>query len=231
MGSPTADAVLFDLFGTLVPVDPEIGWLEQVRMMAEPVGVPFDQFVAEFRATTADRMTGALTIPDNIRHVCAVAGVTVDDDQVAASAAARLDVLSRWLVPRPPTLPALQRLRDAGLPLALVSDCGWDVVDLWPGTSMAPYFQTAVLSAEAGTKKPDAAMYLTACEQLGVRPERCLYVGDGNSTELTGAAAVGLRAIHIDAERPEFPASDYEGASWTGERVTSLAEIPPLAGC
>ncbi|MQA02875.1 MAG: HAD hydrolase-like protein [Streptosporangiales bacterium] len=81
-----------------------------------------------------------------------------------------------------------------------------------------------------GTQKPDARMYLTACDGLGVAPERCLYVGDGNSNELTGATAVGLRAVYLDAERPLRPAADYEGASWTGERVTSLAEIPPLLG-
>lgn len=225
------DAVLFDLFGTLVPVDPDVGWPEQMRVMAEPVGVPVDRFSAEFRGSSPDRMTGALTVPEDVRRICALAGVDVDDEQVATSLAARHEVLSRWMQPREPTLPALRRLRNAGVPLALVSDCSWDAAELWPSTSMAPYFQTAVLSAELGTQKPDPTMYLTACKQLDVRPERCLYVGDGNSHELTGAAAVGLRVVHIDAERPEFPAPGYEGADWTGERVTSLAEIPPLAGC
>ena len=228
---PTVDAVLFDLFGTLVPVEPDVGWAEQMRRMAEPVGVPVDVFGAEFRASFADRMAGALTVTENIRLVCERAGVTVDDDQVAAAVRARQQILRRWLVPREPTLPALRRLRDAGVPMALVSDCSSDVVEMWPQLPMAEFFATAVLSARMRTTKPDPVMYLTACEGLGVRPERCLYVGDGNSTELTGATEVGLRAVHIDAERPAFPGPAYEGARWTGERVTSLAEIPPLVGC
>ena len=42
-------------------------------------------------------------------------------------------------------------------------------------------------------------MYLTACERLRVEPEECLYVGDGGSRELTGAAAVGMTAVRLVA--------------------------------
>lgn len=224
------DAVLFDLFGTLVPQAPELSWPEQMRSLAEPLGMPAEEFGVGYRALTEDRMTGACTVEEAIRQICADAGVALDQTQVAAAVAARIEVLRQWLRPRPATLPALDRLRSAGVPIALVSDCSSDTTPLWPQTPMAPYFQTAVLSAEMGTRKPDPRMYLTACEALGVEPANCLYVGDGNSNELTGASAVGLRAVHLDAERPARPAPDYEGASWAGEQVTSLAEIPPLVG-
>jgi len=38
-------------------------------------------------------------------------------------------------------------------------------------------------------------MYRLACTGLAVTPAECLYVGDGGSGELTGAAAVGMRPV------------------------------------
>ncbi|MQA78383.1 MAG: HAD-IA family hydrolase [Streptosporangiales bacterium] len=221
-------AVLFDFFGTLVPAGPEESWDEQMRRLAEPLGLPVDVVGDGFTRTRPQRMAGTLDFATSIQQICAGAGVPVTDAQVEAAEAARIASMRRWMTPRDVTLPTLRRLRDAGVPLALVSDCSPDVEDIWPTTPMAAYFPVAVFSSAMGTRKPDPVMYATAYEALGVAPEHCMYVGDGNSNELTGAAALGIRTIHLDAERPERPGADYEGASWTGERITSLAELPAL---
>ncbi|MQA02876.1 MAG: hypothetical protein GEV07_09190 [Streptosporangiales bacterium] len=132
------DALLFDLFGTLVPVAPALSWPEQMRLLAEPLGMPTDEFAAGYGALTRDRMTGACTVTESIRQICASACVAVDETQLAAAVAAREEMLRKWLVPRPATLPALDRLRAAGVPLALVSDASSDAAQLWPDTPMAP---------------------------------------------------------------------------------------------
>lgn len=221
-------AVLLDFFGTLVPAAPEESWEEQMRQVAEPLGLPVDVVGDGFRRTRPERMDGTLDFATSIRQISSAAGVPVTDAQVEAAEAARIASMRRWMTPRAVTLPTLRRLRDAAVPLALVSDCSPDVEDIWPTTPMAEFFPVAVFSSAMGTRKPDPVMYATAYEALGVAPEHCVYVGDGNSNELTGASSLGIRTIHLDAERPQHPGADYEGATWTGERITSLDELPAL---
>ena len=40
--------------------------------------------------------------------------------------------------------------------------------------------------------KPDSDIYQHACKNLGVAPSDCIFIGDGNSDELQGAAQVGM---------------------------------------
>jgi len=46
-------------------------------------------------------------------------------------------------------------------------------------------------------EKPDPRIYHLALERLKVKPQDCLYVGDGSSHELTGARKVGMHPVQI----------------------------------
>ncbi|MGH9890594.1 MAG: HAD family hydrolase, partial [bacterium] len=73
----------------------------------------------------------------------------------------------------------------------------------------------------------DPRLYQSACERLGVDPGECLFVGDGGSSELSGAAAVGMSAIQLLAfEGPDEPIGygDVREA-WDGPKVKSLTEL------
>ena len=87
--------------------------------------------------------------------------------------------------------PALERLRQAGLALACVSN--WDVslAGHLERAGLAGFFAEIVSSAEAGSAKPDPGVFLVALERLGVPPGRALHVGDGEG-DAQGAAAAGL---------------------------------------
>jgi putative hydrolase of the HAD superfamily len=100
---------------------------------------------------------------------------------------------------------------------------------LWPDLPFARFIEVPVFSCEAGLKKPDPRIFRLAGKGLGIAPEECAYVGDGYSNELSGATAVGMRAIHLappDEEPFDYPT--YEGATWEGERVASLSELIEL---
>src|SRR5262249_22923823 len=103
--------------------------------------------------------------------------------------------------PYPATLPTLTTLRERGIPLGLVSDCtalmGRAILER---VELLPYLDAVALSYEVGRAKPEAAIYRVAVDGLGVPPENCLYVGDGGSDELTGAAALGMTTVRIDQE-------------------------------
>jgi len=86
------------------------------------------------------------------------------------------------------------------------------VVDHHPAHA---HFDALVISTEIGAGKPDAKMYLTICEKLGVSPEDCLFVDD-RECNLNGAMAVGMRAVQMCRDGL---------AEWNGPAVHDLAEL------
>jgi HAD superfamily hydrolase (TIGR01549 family) len=96
--------------------------------------------------------------------------------------------------PYPDAEPVLRALRDRGLPLAVVSDVGWDLRPVFAQHRLGGYFATFVMSYQLGVTKPAAIMFHTACERLGVDPPEAMMVGD-NFRNDGGAADAGLRTL------------------------------------
>jgi putative hydrolase of the HAD superfamily len=222
-------AVVFDLFGTLVYEFPRADWDGWLDMAAAVLEADRNAFHAAWTATAVERQTGLLgDIEENLRTVAARAGAWPSESQLAEAMEARTQMYRKWFVPRPGALEVLAQLRSAGYPLALVSMCAPDTPAMWRSSALAGTVEVEVFSCEVALRKPDAAIYLRACEGLGVEPSECLYVGDGSYRELSGAAAVGMRPVLIrdPDETAEMLRPDPD--DWGGERVASLLEIPAL---
>jgi putative hydrolase of the HAD superfamily len=91
----------------------------------------------------------------------------------------------------PDTLPTLKAVRDRGLRVGIVSDTGFDLRPAMDQLGLSPFLNTVVMSFEHGVCKPAATVFLTACDQLHVLPERTLMVGDNPLTD-SGAVDVGM---------------------------------------
>ncbi|NKZ06787.1 HAD family hydrolase [Actinomadura latina] len=89
---------------------------------------------------------------------------------------------------------------------------------------LADVLPYVVASSEAGSAKPDAGIFRTACAGLGVPPDEAVYVGDRLVTDAQGAAAAGLAGIWLD--RSGDPAPE----ELTVPRVTTLEALPRLLG-
>lgn len=121
----------------------------------------------------------------------------------------------------------LARLRAAGLPVAVVSNCSSDVRAMLTSSPLAAVLDAVVLSAETGLMKPDPAIYARAAAALDVDPVDCLYVGDGGDDELHGAAAAGMTPVLLDPDPDTEP--DAEPAiPFAGPRIRSLSGLLPL---
>ena len=92
------------------------------------------------------------------------------------------------------TVILLRALADRSVPVAVVSDIGWDLRPIFEHYGVADCVNAWVLSFEHGTEKPDPALFLAACASLGIEPSAALMVGDSVSKD-GGAAAAGLRAL------------------------------------
>jgi len=91
----------------------------------------------------------------------------------------------------PDTLPTLKALRDRGLRVGIVSDTGFDLRPAMDLLGLSPFVNTVVMSFEYGVCKPAATVFLTACDQLRVDPQRTLMVGDNPLTD-SGAVTAGM---------------------------------------
>ena len=96
----------------------------------------------------------------------------------------------------PDTLPTLQALSERGVRLGVVSDTGFDLRPAMDLLGLTPFFQTVVMSFEYGVCKPAAKVFLTACDQLRVSPDRTLMVGDNPLTD-SGAVATGMHVFLV----------------------------------
>jgi HAD superfamily hydrolase (TIGR01509 family) len=226
------DGVLFDFHGTLAQVEDAVAW---VLAAARECGVDLDRARATAladRLVTAGRPGGPLParVPPHLAEVWAdrdldghchraaytglAAMVPVD---VAGLPDALYDRLLRpegWL-PYADTAGTLRSLREARVPVAVVSNTGFDIRPHFTAWGLADLVDAFVLSYEVGRCKPDPGIFLRACGVLGVEPERALMVGDTPAD--AGAVRAGCATLVL-------PAADAGAVNGLG---ASLA----LAGC
>jgi HAD superfamily hydrolase (TIGR01549 family) len=106
----------------------------------------------------------------------------------------------RW-VPFTDSEPTLHALHDAGVPVGVVSDTGWDYRPVFERLGWLHLFDAIVFSYEHGAAKPTPALFTTACAQLGVEPGQVLMVGDNALTD-GGAIATGLSVLLLPPAWP-----------------------------
>ena len=218
-------AVIFDLFGTLVDMYP---WTESnrvLREMAERLAIPPDEFIDSWHATFEERMTG--TFPryqDCIRYISRQCGVLVKDEQVELAARTREIMTERELAAtRDGAIEVLSYLKANGYKTGLISDCCTIIPEIWDTTPFAPLIDVAVFSCIMGIKKSDPRIYRTTTRRLAVKPEQCLYIADGIGQELNSAAKLGMQAVMIRTS--DDRADDPYREKWDGPVISSLQEV------
>lgn len=98
----------------------------------------------------------------------------------------------------PDALEALAALQARGIPLAVVSNWQSGLSHFCTELGLSPFFEHVLSSADVGIEKPDARIFLDACDRLGTSPEHTLHVGDTHFDDYVGATSAGLQAVLID---------------------------------
>jgi putative hydrolase of the HAD superfamily len=113
---------------------------------------------------------------------------------------------SKSLAVEPDVLETLDRLRADGKRLGLVSN-----ITLLPRLiredldrmSLGSRLDGTVFSSEVGVRKPDPRIFREALERLGASPAETVFVGDRLYDDISGAQAVGMRAVLTKQFRQE----------------------------
>lgn len=222
------EAVIFDFFGTLVPIYTVNSHNELLSAMADKIGIPSDFFIDRWLSTFSERVTGKL--PDlysNIMKICDEFGASPTKEQCEVAIEIRLEYTKNHICPKKDAIRTLSRIKELGFGLGLITDCSSELPRIWKETEFAPYFDVTLFSCIEGTKKPDPSIYKKACTLLNVTPVKCLYIGDGGSNELTGAKNVGMKpALIFDNNEQGNPNSHrVEEEEWGGTIIYSFSQV------
>jgi HAD superfamily hydrolase (TIGR01549 family) len=198
-------AVLFDVDFTLVKPGPDLG-PEGYQLLGKRFGLELDPArYPEARAAAVETIERHPEL-DHDEEVWVlfteriIRGMGGDSDRAYECA---LEMTRAWEHAEnfelyEDTLPVLAALREHGLKIGLVSNTGRNLDAFIEHHSLD--VDAAVSSGAHGKTKPHPAIFQSALERLGVKPEEAAMVGDSPEDDVEGAKALGMRALLIDRD-------------------------------
>ena len=225
-------AVLLDAGGTLI--HPDHAFILD-RLAGEGVDADVDDYPAARRR--ADAAVGDILRSDDpgndetrirVWFTTLLLGLGLPESRLQAVAE---DIRRRhaeanlWVRPVPGTRAMLERLEEAGLRLAVISNADGQVAEYLENAGLADLFEFILDSALEGVEKPDPRIFRTALERLGLEPAQTVYVGDTWPVDVVGARGVGIPAVWLSEDDRE-PPDALDGVV----RIRSILDLPGALG-
>ena len=230
-GVPPPRAILFDVFGTLVTYQPDLGRLAypQTHQAAGALGFEgtHDEFVAAWDASSARLEVAAaatcveFSMTDAARAFGEWCGLAIDGDDARELGSS---FVAEWQVHVVPVSGAAEMLH------RVAGRCRLGVVSNTHDPAMVPgllramgvrgCFGTMVLSVEHGFCKPHRTSYERALGDLYVAPGEAWFVGDSYEADYRAPTELGMRGLLI---------GPYEGVPVApGDRLTAVTDVEAM---
>jgi HAD superfamily hydrolase (TIGR01509 family) len=208
-------AVLWDMDGTLVDTEPY--WLA-----AEA------ELVASYGGTWTQE-DGFTLVGSGLWHAAGILqrrGVELTEDEIVDRLTDRvMEQIETGVAWRPGALELLAELRDAGVPMTLVTMSIRRMAE--HVASFIPFsaFDHIVAGDSVTHSKPHPEPYLIGAELLGVDPEQCIAIED-STTGLASAVAAGTTAIGVPLHSPLEHGRGYTiWPTLAGRGIADLSEV------
>ena len=226
------DAVIFDWGGTLTPwrtVDAHEAWRAYAGALHADDANRAVEAARRLHEADLARWAGVRD------HSRAFTTAQVLEDAAARHDTAALDAYREYWVQAthtdPEAAPMLSALRERGLRVGVLSSTPW------PGAwheewlrrdGVRELFDACVWSSDLPWTKPHPAAFRAALDAVGVaEPARAVYVGDRPYDDISGAKAVGMRAVLVP--HSDIPAHQQVPVDVTPDGVIQrLADLPEL---
>jgi putative hydrolase of the HAD superfamily len=221
------EAIIFDLFGTLVDnfkrqeYDPVNG------KMAEILNIPFSEFWQLVAETGHSYYLGHYeSFDDNLKDICKRWGRRIYTKKIIQAAQYHYEFIKKAIVPSQEVLNSLRKLKTRGLRIGLISNCGAAVPSLWEQSPLVQFIDVAAFSCQEHVMKPSIDIYITTARKLQVQPQACIYVADGSYEELTSATSMGMLPVLKRTELADvYDKLRPEVENWNGLVVTEIREL------
>jgi putative hydrolase of the HAD superfamily len=155
-------------------------------------------------------------------------GCELEDDDVRLYVQATYDVWEQTFTVPPAAHALLDALRKRGLKLALVSNTAqreWLLRPVFERQGLAERVDAIVLSSEVGKRKPHPVIFQRALEELGVRGEECLFVGDRLYNDVRGASELGMATV----QALWFRADEHANGAEPDHRAFTMLDVLNIA--
>ena len=207
------DGLIFDWGGVfsispttgLQALERRLGWAEGAlfRLFAAAAAAAGDQPDASPRYLLE---TGRLALDEFVETIASHAPVVFGEEQVDLAAFRAAFSSLEWLVEAGTNWEVVHRIRELrhdGYRTGLLTNNVAEWSGAWRSTiPVEELFDDVVDSSEVGMRKPDPAIYLLACERLGVAPERTVFLDDAERN-VEGARAVGMWGVVVGPDPHE----------------------------
>ena len=175
----------------------------EILDLIERVAGGIDRIVAQ---SYAEGRMEEIDLPTTFRETLATVGFDLPDDVVRHIVGLDHSAYSNSIVIRSEVLGALERLRTEGYTMGLVSN-----VSLLPELmredldrlGIGALLEATVFSSEIGVRKPDPRIFQEGLRRLEAEPASTVFVGDRLYDDISGAQAVGMRAVQTRQFRQE----------------------------
>ena len=204
-------SVIFDMFETLVSLFEGRTYFSE--HMAADLGLPVAEFREAWHTTETGRSCGEYTIEEGVEKALRQIGCYRKESVLLLADKRRESLMDTFAVIPEDSLKLLSELKARGILIGLISNCYSDERKFINNCPLFPYFDAVMLSYEQGVCKPDPEIFRRITEKLNVKPQECLYVGDGGSNELYAASGMGMKAVqtlvfHDMAYEPHVPCEE-----------------------
>lgn len=192
-------AIIFDLFDTLIYIEPSI-LDSELDKMAAIAGVSPEVFRNNWAPKSAvhrqQYFKGQLDSPAYFTAVLTNMGKEASPAIVNNISKIRLAMREHVRL-FDDTIPVLEQLKAKGYTLGMISNLG----SLWgrfiEKLPITDYFQVITLSYEIGMAKPEPEIYLTTAEKMGCAPAQCAFIDDQPDYVLA-AEQVGMTGFWLN---------------------------------
>ena len=182
------EALVFDFDGTILDTEtPEFESWQQI----------YRDHGAQLEISDWGRGIGTWGAFDPWHDLETKIGRTLNKEPIALAHRARVKAAIGALKLLPGVLDLLESAKAAGIKLAIASSSNREWVEGWAQKlGVRHYFSVTSTKDDVLRVKPDPALYLLACEKLGVQPQRALALED-SANGAASALAAGLRCAVI----------------------------------
>lgn len=108
--------------------------------------------------------------------------------------------------------------------LAIVSDAWPSLESVYEAAGLRNYFSSFIISSQLGVVKPDAKMYQTALNELGVDPSRAIFIDD-NLKNCLGARNIGIHSVLLVRDKRLFFFEKIKSFGRGYHVISSLTEL------